>query len=339
MAAGDTHPPSDDISVLAHGLGQALQGHPAVHHLQRLTAGATQQTWAFDAVRGDGAAQALILRRAGGGLRSGETLRLTVEAALVQALHRAGLPVPEVVHVLTPANGLGEGYVMRRIDGETLSRRILRDAPFAVARERLVAQMGDALGRIHRVPLTDLPPLATEHAPQRLDLLRRQIDAGGRPRPVFELALQWLQDHLPEPAPTVLVHGDFRLGNLMVDGQGLRAVLDWELAHLGDAAEDLAWACLMPWRFGHIGHRVAGLGPLPPYLGAHARASGQTIDAQRVFWWEVAGSLRWGLMCAGSVARFREAVPTVERAMIARRASESELDLLRLLTEPEATDV
>jgi aminoglycoside phosphotransferase (APT) family kinase protein len=116
-------------------------------------------------------------------------------------------------------------------------------------------------------------------------------------------------------------------------------VLDWELAHVGDPAEDIAWACLLPWRFGQVAQRVAGLGPLAPLLQAHAQASGLTIDERRVFWWEVAGSLRWGLMCAGMVARFRSGDATVERAMIARRASETELDLLRLLSEPEAADV
>jgi aminoglycoside phosphotransferase (APT) family kinase protein len=339
MAAGDKTPLTDDVQALADGLRRALPGHPAVHRLQRLTAGATQQTWSFDAQQGDGLPQPLILRRAGGGLRSGETLPLTLEAALVQALQRARLPVPEVQLVLAPVDGLGEGYVMRRIDGETLPRRIQRDAPFAAARAQLVRQMGQALGRIHRVPVESLPRLATEHAPERLDHLRRQLDALAAPRPVFELALQWLLDHAPGPAPTVLVHGDFRLGNLMVDTAGLRAVLDWELAHFGDAAEDLAWACLMPWRFGQIHQRVAGLGALQPLLDAHAQAGGPALDARRVFWWEVAGSLRWGLMCAGSVARFREAVPSIERAMIARRASESELDLLRLLGEPEAAGV
>ena len=339
MAALEKPLLSDERSTLAEGLGRALPGHPAVQHLQRLTAGATQQTWSFDAVHGDGRRQPLILRRAGGGLRSGETLALTVEAALVQALQCAGLPVPEVVQVLAPSDGLGEGYVMQRIDGETLPRRIQRDAPFAAARAQLVVQMGRALGRIHRVPVALLPPLPAQHAPARLAHLRRQLDALDTSRPVFELALQWLHDHTPEAAPTVLVHGDFRLGNLMVDSAGLRAVLDWELAHVGDAAEDLAWACLMPWRFGQIHQRVAGLGPLQACLDAHAEAGGPPVDAQRVFWWEVAGSLRWGLMCAGSVARFREAVPSVERAMIARRASESELDLLRLLGEPESAGV
>lgn len=337
MKASDKTPPADDTVALAHRLEQALRGHPAVHRLQRLTAGATQQTWAFDAVRGDGASRALILRRAGGGVRSSGMLGLTVEAALVQALHAAGLPVPEVVQVLRPSDGLGEGYVMHRIDGETLPRRIQRDGALANARQQLVAQMGQALGRIHRMPLAGLPPLPHEPAAQRLAQFRRQIDEAGVPRPVFELALQWLHDHLPGPVPPVLVHGDFRLGNLMVDGQGLRAVLDWELAHLGDPAEDIAWACLMPWRFGRIQHRVAGLGALAALLQAH---DGEPpVDPRSVFWWEVAGSLRWGLMCAGMVARFRSGDVTVERAMIARRASESELDLLHLLRHPEADRV
>jgi aminoglycoside phosphotransferase (APT) family kinase protein len=331
--------PGASTDGLSDALTRILPGRPKVLHLQRLTAGATQQTWSFDAQLAGGAVQGLILRRAGGGVHSTETVPLRTEAALVQALHDAGLPVPQVVHVLHAADGLGEGYVMRRIDGETLPRRIQRDAQLATARAQLPQQMGQVLGRIHRVPLAVLPTLAVEPAPQRLAQMRRQLDALQAPRPVFELALQWLEDRLPGRAATVLVHGDFRLGNLMVDAQGLRAVLDWELAHVGDAAEDLAWACLMPWRFGQIDRPVAGLSALPPLLDAYAQTCGTAIALARLRWWSVAGSLRWGLMCAGMVASFRGSDPSVERAMIARRASESELDLLRLLALPGDGDV
>jgi aminoglycoside phosphotransferase (APT) family kinase protein len=153
----------------------------------------------------------------------------------------------------------------------------------------------------------------------------------GRPSPVFELAFRWLLDHQPaELAHPSLVHGDFRHGNLIIDSDGLRAVLDWEVGHLGDPAEDLAWICLPPWRFGQIDQPVGGLGQREDLFNAYQAASGTAVDRERVRYWEAISSLRWGLGCAGMNDWFASGRdPTVERAMIARRVSESELDLMR----------
>jgi len=338
---------SSDEAELALGLAalvrRVLPGASGIEGLRRLSAGATLQTWAFDAV-GAGAPQPLILRRSPGGLRGAESLPLGDEAALLRAMALASTtlrPVlAEVLHVLRPAEGLGDGFVMRRVAGETIARKIQRDADFAGARTRLVGQLGQALAAIHRVDPAVLPALPRRGLQATLDKLETRCATLPRPNPVFAFALRWLKEHRPDPAGErlALVHGDYRLGNVIVTPDapdtagGLAAVLDWEIAHLGDPAEDLAWICLPPWRFGRIGQPVAGLGTREQLFDAYQAADGGRVDAERVRWWQAAGSLRWGLGCAGMREWFdsgRDA--SVERAMIARRVSENEIDLLRLI--------
>ena len=150
---------------------------------------------------------------------------------------------------------------------------------------------------------------------------------------MFDLAFRWLRDHLPPAVTPVLVHGDYRHGNLIIGAQGVHAVLDWELAHIGDPAEDLTWMCIPPWRFGELDKPVGGFGLREDLLVAYERASGRSIEKERLAWWDVLGSLRWGIMCADMPKWLRSGRDkSVERAMIARRASESELDLLRILS-------
>lgn len=298
-------------------------------NLRRLSGGASQETWAFDAV-GPAGTRRLILRRAApGAVPHPMAAGFTVEAAAIRAAAAQGVPCPHVRHELEPADGLGEGFVTDHVEGETLARRIQRDEAFAATRETMVASFGAILARIHRVPVAVLPPMRRSGVAAALEAIRESLDADPTPRPVFELALGWAARHAPpEPERLALVHGDFRLGNVITGPEGVRAVLDWELAHLGDPAEDLAWISLPPWRFGRTERPVAGLGSRADMFEAYARTGGAPVDAARVHWWEVMGSLRWGLFCAEMLARFRGDDPSVERGMIVRRISESEIDLL-----------
>jgi len=311
----------------------------AVGRVQRLSGGASQQTWAFDvATAGAPRVQPLVLRRAAdaAGTRAQGTAGLQTEAQLIEAAHAGGVPVPRVRHVLQPADGLGEGFVMERIEGETLGRRIVRDARLAGARELLAHQCGAAMARIHRLPVRGLPALRTAGARAELDFQIGLHRSHGTARPVFEWALRWLHVHAPaDVAAPVLVHGDFRNGNLMVGEEGLRAVLDWELAHLGDPMEDLGWMCVRSWRFGQGALPVGGFGTRAQLFAGYAAEVGQ-VDAQRVHWWEVLGTLKWGIVCEAMAAAWLSGRERdVEKAAIGRRASEAESDLLALLAPEE----
>jgi aminoglycoside phosphotransferase (APT) family kinase protein len=245
----------------------------------------------------------------------------------------AGVPSPKVLHVLNAADELGSGFIMQRVAGETIPRKILRDDEFAAFRPKLARRCGEILAGIHGLAASGLPQLRRMDAATEVAELQQEIDNFGWPRPVFELALRWLRDNYPGPSARVtLVHGDFRHGNLMIGADGVRAVLDWELAHLGDPMEDLGWICVNSWRFGGIDKPVGGFGSYEELFAGYEAASGIKVDADRVKFWEVMGTLRWGVMCVGMMHRFRIGPDhSMERAMIGRRASETEIDLLRLL--------
>lgn len=325
-----------DPGHFAQGLEQVVQrlidGADHIAELRRLSGGASQETWSFTAT-GPSVTRRLILRRAPGGERQHETaVGLESEARLMMLAGAAGVPEPPVLYILEPADGIGRGFIQGFVEGETLGRRIVRDDAFAKARETLAFRCGAVLAAIHALPLATLPPLRTATARGRFDELYRRYKMSERPRPVFAVAFEWLRERIPADPPALrLVHGDFRNGNLIIGEDGLRAVLDWEIAHLGDPIEDLGWICVGPWRFGSVDKPVGGFGTIEQLLAGY-RAGGGTATAEAVKFWEVLGSLSWGVSCASMILSYRGGIDrTAERAMIARRASENEIDLLNLL--------
>jgi aminoglycoside phosphotransferase (APT) family kinase protein len=284
-------------------------------------------------VRGK-AQERLILRR----LPAGERLAtaaagLETEAAVIAAVAALGVPVPPLHYVLQPADGCGSGFITGYVEGETIARKILRDAAFAAIRPHLAFELGRILARIHAVPAAGLPRLEVTSPASTLDAWERMQTTDDIPRPVFELARHWLRDHLPaQNGPPRLVHGDFRHGNLIISPDGVQAVLDWEFVHLGDPMEDLGWVCCMPWRFGAHDAPVGGFGQREQLFAGYASEGGIEVDPESVRWWEMFGSLNWGAGCSNPASPLRTgAGRPVERAMIGRRASESEIDLLRML--------
>jgi aminoglycoside phosphotransferase (APT) family kinase protein len=308
-------------------------GATGVAGAEKLSGGASQETWSFDIVHPGGNIGAILRRSPQGyGASPSRAAGLDAEAVLMQLAHDAGLPSPRVMHVLQPADGLGTGFIMARIAGETIARKILRDEQFAKARPLLARQLGEVAAGIHRLDAAKLPELRRMSAAKEIADLDREYRSFNWPRPVFELALRWLRERDPGPPDEMtLVHGDFRHGNLIIGSDGLRAVLDWELAHLGDPMEDLGWVCVNSWRFGEIDKPVGGFGSREELFAGY-EAAGRRVDPGRVMFWEVMGTLRWGVMCCGMMQRFRLGPDhSMERAMIGRRSSETEIDLLRLL--------
>jgi aminoglycoside phosphotransferase (APT) family kinase protein len=326
---------SEDIAAaLLKALAKSVPGAAEITSLHRLTGGASRETWAFDLQAEEGTVP-LVLRRAPGGSGGNPVttgIPLAAEARLLAAAQAGGVPVPQVRHVLNDGDGLGEGYVMARLSGETIPRRILRDEAYAPVRPHLARRCGEILARIHALPRD-----AAADAVDRLDAAvqltnyREIHDSFGEPHPVFEAAFAWLSRRIGD-APQTVVHGDFRHGNLMVDRSGVAAVLDWELAHIGDPLEDLGWICVPSWRFGELDRPVGGFGSREDLIAGYEAAGGAAVNRERLKFWEIFGSLKWGIMCQMmGQAHLSGTVRSLERAAIGRRVSETELDLVLML--------
>jgi len=318
--------------ALEAALGASAGG---VRNLKRLSGGANMETWAFDLAAG-AEVEPLILRRSPAAAENGASVgqfTLAVEAALVALAGEHAVPTPRVRHILQSEDELGSGYVMSREPGEALPFRILGDDRFEAARERLAYQCGAALGRIHAVPVEQLPEGIPQFAlEQQLARSQDQLDEYGNVSPVHQLALNWLRDNQPARRGPVLVHGDFRNGNLLVDESGLVSVLDWELAHVGSPVEDLGYLCGNVWRFGLSHKPVGGFGQYDELLAGYRDVTGWAPAVAELHYWEVYCALNWGIVCLTMLEMYRSgADATLERAAVGRRVTESEIDLLLLL--------
>jgi aminoglycoside phosphotransferase (APT) family kinase protein len=260
------------------------------------------------------------------------------EFALITQAHEAGVPVPQPV-LSEPRGGRfgSAGMLMSFVEGTSVAPRILRKPEFQGARARLTAQLGEALARIHSIApagLDGILPASGGHpALAQIEEWERQLDEIGEPLPAVELGLRWLRANSPGPAEPRLVHGDFRLGNFIVAEDGLAAVIDWELAHLGDPAEDIGWLCIRSWRFGNDDRPVAGVGGLDEFISAYESAGGASVDRDRIRYWEAFGNVKWAVICARQAHDHLNGVRrSHELASLGRRIAEPEWDLLELIS-------
>jgi len=331
---------STDLTAALTRLPKRLHGAQArVADVTRVSSGASLETWSFDVVDAGGGTpeetidvrHPYVLRRRAGAPAL-HSIGLDVEAALLQAAAQHGVLAPPLIHLCDGVDGLGEAHVTRRIAGETLGRKIVADARFDAVQSTLARQCGEQLARIHATAGTGRLPLETLDATAVLARYEQTYRGFGAHRPVLELAFQHLRTHAPPLERPVLLHGDFRNGNLVVDPErGIAAVLDWELAHRGDPAEDLGWLCVNSWRFGASSNPVGGFGAYADLLSGYTAAGGKEIPLNTVRYWQAVGSLKWAVMClvmydgwaAGTAA-------SVERPIIGRRVSEAEIDLLNM---------
>jgi len=320
----------------SEGLVRALERHLGegveITGLRPLTSGASRQSLRFKAAQaGRPPRQYVLQREMAPNLRPGPAeagpLSMSTQAVVLNAAHQAGVPVARVV-----ASGEMDGrqfIVSEWLEGEALPPKLLRDPALENGTARLMADCATALVRIH-----SLAPSGLGLAEQdRLALYRSRLDALDEPRPVLELGYRWLLDRRPPPGPLSVVHGDFRLGNLLVGPTGLAAVLDWELTHLGDPHEDVAWATIRAWRFDR--HRPAGVFPEPEaWVKAYNAEAGpgRAVDPANLRWWQILGTWSWAVISAMQARRHLDGwVQSLEHAVIGRRVCESEWDLLELL--------
>lgn len=310
--------------------------------LTKLSAGASREVWSFNLVAASGSSLPLILKRdpVYEGIRkfSGMDppilgIDRTTEAKLMDAAEKYGVRTPRVHLILEPSPRRTSGFIMDRIEGETLGNRIVRNDKFKEARKKLAYQCGESLAQIHSVPIEKLPALRNLVPRKHLELYRNTLRTIDYPYPGFEYGIRWLEERLELAADlNTLTHGDFRNGNLVIGANGLRSVLDWELGHLGDPACDLGWLCVKSWRFGKADHAVGGFGHREDLINGYESAGGDKIDIERFNFWEIFGTMRWGIMCIlFAFNHIGGRQRSIEAATIGRRAAETENDLLRLI--------
>jgi aminoglycoside phosphotransferase (APT) family kinase protein len=314
--------------AVARRLGELLGG--GVSAPRQLSGGASRETWAFE-LGGPAGARALILQAER--LAESEALdrrARPAQAPLLQAAASAGVPVPAVVAAGEDDAVLGSRWVvLEHVEGTADPRAILCDSDELPAAGVLLDQLAGALAAVHRMEFEgDLAPVIADPVSQ----LREMHEGLGQPHPVFELAFRELEASRPDSTRRTLVHGDFRIGNVLVAAQGVSAVLDWELAHIGDPLEDLGWLCVRAWRFQRPERPAAGLGSREALVAAYERHSGAAVALETLHWWELFGTLRWGVICVvQAFTHLSGAAPSLEHAVIGRRACEVEWDLLELL--------
>jgi aminoglycoside phosphotransferase (APT) family kinase protein len=313
-----------------------------IANLRRLPGGASRETWSLD-VRcereGERISMPLVLRR-DLPARPAQTSRRD-EFLLLQAAYAGGVPVPKVHWLGDDTETLGAPFfLMDRVEGETIARRLLREDEYAHARQVMTAQLGRILARIHGIDrgghgldFLAEPPLEATPAEGELDRYEQIFRfIAPEPHPAFELAIRWLRHHMPHGGERVVVHGDYRIGNVIFGPEGVRAILDWELAHVGDPMEDLGWMCVRSWRFGSDDKPVGGIGMREEFFGAYEEGGGGTVDPERVRFWEVLGNLKWAIICIMQAKSHLDGhVHSVELASLGRRTAEMELELLNLI--------
>jgi aminoglycoside phosphotransferase (APT) family kinase protein len=322
---------SEDLeSTLIRSARRHLGSEFKIQALERLSGGASASTWRFDLVD-EGDQLPAILQLAAGARYMG-ALSKTAQAQTQASAHRNGILTPEVLWILEAGDPLGEGYVSRRVEGETLGKRIVGDALYEQARAVMPRQCGEILADIHALPRAEFAELPAFAPRDLIGRLAAQHRAFGEHLPVFELAIRWLHRHLPASRPPAVLHGDFRTGNFLVNTTGIAGVLDWELSHIGDPMEDLGWLCMNAWRFDQIDLPVGGFGERAALYEAYEAKSGVAVDHAAVHFWELYGTLQWGVICQYfAFQHLRGEVRSLERAVIGRRVSEVEFDLLQLM--------
>jgi len=326
---------------LEHVLQREIEGCERLAGFERLSGGASQETYRLR-IETPAGLRELALRRSPGG--KGEEARaversapgLRIEAKLMQVARENGIPGPEVFYVLEAADELGAGFVMEWLDGITLGARIVRSPDLAETRPKLARQCGEILGRLHTIDLEGHGldrDLASLSAVGFIEQTRGRYEAFGTPQPMIDFTARWLMENLPDSPDRTLVHNDFRNGNLMVDRTGVIAVLDWEIAHIGDPMRDLGWICTNSWRYGAGPELpVGGFGTYEDLFAGYEATSGKAVDLKRVQYWEVFGSFWWAVSTLGITQHYRQGLDaSVERVTIGRRTTECQVDCVNLL--------
>jgi len=301
-----------------------------VSNLEPLTGGASKEIWKFEVSNAKQSTK-MILRR-GSGIEGPLAIKTADEARIQKEVIKVGAPVPIILAVSKNEEELGDSYIMHFVEGETIARKILRDKEYKQALPLLAYQCGEAIAKVHNVDIDNFSFLPKKPAGDQLEDLYATYQSFEQPSPVFEYAYLWLKEQDFSNFQESLVHGDFRLGNIIVNGEGLQSIIDWELAHIGNPLQDLGWVCGNSWRFGKNDKVVGGFGELEDLLEGYNSISKLKVNKEMVKCWQVFGTFRWGVICLiQAYAHLNGTINSIEKAAIGRRVSETEIDIVDLL--------
>ena len=301
-----------------------------VSNLEPLTGGASKEIWKFEVSNAKQSTK-MILRR-GSGIEGPLAIKTADEARIQKEVIKVGAPVPIILAVSKNEEELGDSYIMHFVEGESIARKILRDKEYKKALPILAYQCGEAIAKIHNVDINNFSFLPKKPAEDQLEDLYSTYQSFEQPSPVFEYAYLWLKEQDFGNFQESLVHGDFRLGNIIVNADGLQSIIDWELAHIGNPLQDLGWVCGNSWRFGKNNKVVGGFGELEDLLEGYNSVSKFKVDKEMVRCWQVFGTFRWGVICLiQAYAHLNGTINSIEKAAIGRRVSETEIDIVDLL--------
>lgn len=323
----------------AHASLAADPGEVVVTRVEPLAGGACQENFRVD-VTVRGAPRVFVLRSDARSHLPGSIDR-AAEHAVISAAVSAGVLTPAARFLTRDLVREGaSAYFLDWVEGEAIGRKIVASPALSGARTKLPGELARELAKIHRVvpsahpSVLDAASISASPDPVRAHLtrLRKSLDALREPRPATELAYLWLVENAPEEREVVLVHGDFRTGNFLVDEGGLRALLDWEFSHWGSPYFDLAWICLRDWRFNRLTLPVGGFSGRRAFYDAYEKESGRALDRAHLHYWEVVGNVQWAIGSAVQCERVLFGGETdIELLAIGRRAAEMELEALRLI--------
>ena len=301
-----------------------------IMNLEPLTGGASKEIWKFE-VNANGKSDRYILRR-GSGVEGPLAIKTSDEAKIQKTVRKLGAQVPEIVAVSSVDEELGDAYIMKFVDGESIARKILRDEEYKNTLPKLAFECGQSIAKIHQADINEFPFLPSKTVFEQINDLYQTYVSFNQPSPVFEYTHLWLKKQNFGEINDALVHGDFRLGNIIVDKDGLKSVIDWELAHIGNPLQDLGWICGNSWRFGNTNKVVGGFGDLADLLKGYNSVSNYHVNENMVKAWQVFGTFRWGVICLiQASAHLTGSINSVEKAAIGRRVSETEIDIVDLL--------
>ena len=301
-----------------------------VSNLEPLTGGASKEIWKFEVSNAKQSTK-MILRR-GSGIEGPLAIKTADEARIQKEVIKVGAPVPIILAVSKNEEELGDSYIMHFVEGESIARKILRDKEYKKALPILAYQCGEAIAKIHNVDINNFSFLPKKPAEDQLEDLYSTYQSFEQPSPVFEYAYLWLKEQDFGNFQESLVHGDFRLGNIIVNVDGLQSIIDWELAHIGNPLQDLGWVCGNSWRFGKNNKVVGGFGELEDLLEGYNSVSKLKVNKEMVRCWQVFGTFRWGVICLiQAYAHLNGTINSIEKAAIGRRVSETEIDIVDLL--------